>query len=381
MASLVASAVVVVGLAAWVALVAGRSERPLVVVLVGAVAVAAVAAAVATRHRWVTWLPFVTLPAMFAAVGMGGIPDDGGKSDSPFVLLVMWSTYLAGRHGVLRWQPWTAGLGLLFVVAAAGGGDSASDVVFPLIMFFGPWLAGLSLQTLAAQADRARGWAVEAEAAREREVQHAVLEERLEIARELHDMVAHSISALSLQAQVVRRRIEAGQPVDAEHVRSIEATAQQSMTDLRRLLGLLRPADDHIDLDPQASFEDLPGLLGTAQAAGQLVLLEEVGTRRALAPATSLAAYRIVQEALTNARRHGAPGPTQVRVNWGETAVEIEVVNPVQPGQQRGQAGHGLLGMSERARLFGGVLTAEARDGCWVVHSTLPARALEPSSR
>jgi hypothetical protein len=152
----------------------------------------------------------------------------------------------------------------------------------------GSTAAAICVQTLATQAERARRWAAESEAARERQVQHAVLEERMTIARELHDIVAHRISALSLQAQVVRRSIEAGKPVAAEQVRTIESAAQQSMTDLRRLLGLLRPDGERADLDPQASLDDLSNLLETARSTGHPVRFTQSGTSSA-APAGHIA--------------------------------------------------------------------------------------------
>jgi signal transduction histidine kinase len=365
-----------IGLAVWVVVVAGRTDRPAVVIAAGAAALAGVA----TGGRW--WLPFVTLPAMLVAVTGGGLPDDGGNSDSPFVLLLMWSAYLAGRHGPGRRQPWNVALGFAYVALVTGGSaHDVSQVVFPLLVFFGPLFVGFCVQTLATQADRARRWASESEAARERQVQHAVLEERMTIARELHDIVAHRISALSLQAQVVRRSIEAGKPVAAEQVRTIETTAQQSMTDLRRLLGLLRPDGERADLDPQASLDDLSNLLETARSTGHPVRFTQSGTPRPLPPAISLAAYRIVQEALTNARRHGAPGLTVVRLDWGDSALHLDIVNPVHAGQRPGTAGHGLLGMAERVRLFGGSLsTGSDREG-WAVRATLPMPIMEHAAR
>ncbi|MGW2939941.1 sensor histidine kinase, partial [Streptomyces sp. NPDC001156] len=146
----------------------------------------------------------------------------------------------------------------------------------------------------------------------------------------------------------------------------------RARSDLRRLLGLLRPDGERADLDPQASLDDLSNLLETARSTGHPVRFTQSGTPRPLPPAISLAAYRIVQEALTNARRHGAPGLTVVRLDWGDSALHLDIVNPVHAGERPGTAGHGLLGMAERVRLFGGSLnTGSDREG-WAVRATLP---------
>ena len=259
---------------------------------------------------------------------------ENGSGDSPFLLILIWSAFLAGRHTAGRWQPWNAAIGLAFVaMVVSSPGSGASEVVFPALLYFGPWLAGLSVQTLTSQAERARRWAVEAEAARETTVRNAILEERLAIARELHDMVAHRISAVSLQAQVARRRAEAGLAVPPEQLRTIEVTAQQSMADMRRLLGLLRPEDGAAPRDPQASLADLPSLLEAADAAGHSVDFSETGQARPLAPAASLAAYRIVQEALANARWHGGHRVTRLRTAWSDTTLHLGVTNPVRAGR------------------------------------------------
>ena len=246
-------------------------------------------------------------------------------------------------------------------------------------MYFGPWLAGLSVQTLTSQAERARLWAAQAEAAREATVRNAILEERLDIARELHDIVAHRISAVSLQAQVARRQAEAGASVTPDQLRTIEVTAQQSMADMRRLLGLLRPEDGAVTLDPQASLADLAHLLATADASGHRVDFTESGQARPLAPAASLAAYRIAQEALTNVRRHGGHGVTRLRMTWTDSTLHLEVTNPVRAGQPSAHPGHGIHGMEERAQLFGGTLTAGVEGDQWAVRAVLPAPSIAPA--
>ena len=374
----VVAAARVVALAAlliWVVVASARAAQPGLVVLCGVAA----AATLVFAQRWPVLAPAVATAALIVASTVGGLPEDG-RGDSPFLLMLIWSAFLAGRHTAPRWQPWNAAIGLAFVaMVVSSPASGVSEVVFPALLYFGPWLAGLSVQTLTSQAERARLWAAEAEAARETTVRNAILEERLDIARELHDIVAHRISAVSLQAQVARRQAEAGLSVTPDQLRTIEVTAQQSMADMRRLLGLLRPEDGAATLDPQASLADLPHLLETADASGHRVDFEESGQARPLAPAASLAAYRIVQEALTNARRHGGHGVTHLRLAWSDSTLHLEVTNPVRAGQPPAHPGHGIHGMDERAQLFGGTLTAGFDGDQWAVRAVLPAPAIAPA--
>ena len=356
----------------WVVVASEGATQPGLVILCGLAAVISLL----VGERWPVLPPVAATAALIVANTAGGLPEDG-RSDSPFLLMLIWSAFVAGRHAAPRWQPWTAAIGLLYVaMVASNPGANISEVVFPALLYFGPWLAGLSVQTLTTQAERARLWAAEAEAARETAVRNAILEERLDIARELHDIVAHRISAVSLQAQVARRQAEAGLQVSADQLHTIETTAQQSMADMRRLLGLLRPEDGSATLDPQASLADLPHLLETAQASGQRVQLEEIGQARPLPPAASLGAYRILQEALTNARRHGAPGVTHLRMSWSDATLGLEVTNPVGRDQRAEPPGHGVHGMVERAQLFGGTLTSGREGDHWAVRAVMPAPAI-----
>jgi signal transduction histidine kinase len=361
-----------VALLIWVTVVATGATRPALVVACGLAATAALL----VGPRWPVLAPAVATAALILANTAGELPADG-RSDSPFLLMLIWSAFVAGRHAAPRWQPWNVAIGLAYVaLVVSNPGSDIAEVVFPALLYFGPWLAGLTVQTLTTQAEQARLWATESEAARETAVRNAILEERLDIARELHDIVAHRISAVSLQAQVARRQAEAGQTVSPAELHTIETTAQQSMADMRRLLGLLRPEDGSATLDPQASLADLPHLLETAQASGQRVQLEEIGQARPLPPAASLGAYRILQEALTNARRHGAPGVTHLRMSWSEATLDLEVTNPVGRGHRAEPPGHGVHGMVERAQLFGGTLASGQEGDRWVVRAVLPAPAV-----
>lgn len=312
---------------------------------------------------------------MFLASQVGGTPESG-SADSPFLLLLIWSAYVAGRHGGTRWIPWNAAVGCAFVAAVVSSpGAEFGDFVFPTIVFFAPLAAGAAIKALAEQRERARAWAAESDRMRDAEVRHAVLEERVVIARELHDVVAHRMSALSLQAQLARREREAGNPTDVETLRRIESTARQSMADLRRLLGLLRPADAAAELSTPPSLDDIADLVEAADASGRRLNITEHGQRPVIAPALSMAAFRILQEAVTNARRHGDFGPTAVDLEWKTSHLLLTVTNPVSDHAQPPVAGHGLIGMSERAQLFGGSCSTSVRGGKWRVEVSLPLPA------
>jgi signal transduction histidine kinase len=159
--------------------------------------------------------------------------------------------------------------------------------------------------------------------------------------------------------------------VDVAQLRAIEQGAHQAMDDCRRLLGLLRPDEDpERPLQPE-SLDDLPALVAREQRLGHLVDLRTAGAPRPLPPALSAAAYRIVQEALTNARRHGRGG-TILELDWSEGSLGIGVRNRIE-GASAAPAGHGLTGIGERARLFGGNADAGRHDGEWRVSVELPA--------
>ena len=337
-----------------------------------AVVVTSAAAALLVAPR----LPIAALVVVFAAMfAWGSLVDDQG--DDPLIAMLVLASYGVGRHAALGRQPWAAA-GVLLLLATNltedGREVAVADVVFPVLLSAGPWLLGLVVQLSARRERAAVAYADHLTATREEAELRAAAEERLRIARELHDQVAHTISAVSLQAQVMRRQVAAGRAVGESELRSIETTAQQAMADLRRLLGILRPAEEG-PMEPQPGWEDAERLVAEVRAAGQRVVLRREGEARPVAPVLGTAAYRILQEALTNARRHGR-GDTHVVLRQGEGLLEIEVTNPLGPERATG-VGHGTTGMRERAELFGGVLESGPRGGSWVVRAVLPAPTRE----
>jgi signal transduction histidine kinase len=350
------------------ALLAGAAMGQLLATLVGTVPMVA---ALVVAPRW----PAVGLVAPFAALLVPGalsvsLPED------PFLGMLVYACFVFGRCASMTAQPW-AGAGVLVLLSLnlvePDRDLSAADAVFPVLLTAGPWLLGLSVQLARRREHEALRHAEGVEARREDDVRRAAAEERLRVARDLHDVVAHNISALSLQAQVCRRRLEAGGALVVADVRRIEETAQAAMTDVRRLLGVLRIPEDDAALAPAAGIGDLDRLVAQCRESGQPVDLTVCGEPRAVSAALSQAAYRIVQEALTNARRHGSGG-CAVELSWAGDRLRIEIANPVDGRVGDTEAtGHGLLGMRERAAMFGGAVEVGVRDESrWLVKAELP---------
>jgi signal transduction histidine kinase len=219
--------------------------------------------------------------------------------------------------------------------------------------------------------------AVLAEQSAERSKQEAIASERARIARELHDVISHDVSLMVLQASVERRllgeRPEAGSGTDssiADVLESIESTGRDALTELRHMLGVLRDAGD-APLAPQPGLDRLDELLTNARSAGVDVHLRRDGVR-GLPPGLDLAAYRVVQEALTNVVKHVGPTRVSVSLEHRPDALVIEVVDDGPPRPAGLPGGHGLVGMRERVSLYGGTLLAEPHGGGFRVLARLP---------
>jgi signal transduction histidine kinase len=210
-------------------------------------------------------------------------------------------------------------------------------------------------------------------AERERDVaaREAVVEERARIARELHDVIAHHVSMIVLQAGAERRSAEGE---TAEVLETIERSGRDALTETRRLLGMLRE-DTPDPLSPQPCLADLPTLVRQVREAGLPVDLRVDGEERPLSVGLELSAYRIVQEALTNALKHAGDASACVRVHYGTDELELEVEDDGPGAPSAGGAGHGLVGMSERVALYGGRLEATKQcGGGFLVKALLPIR-------
>lgn len=218
------------------------------------------------------------------------------------------------------------------------------------------------------------------------EARRALVEERTRIARELHDVVAHSMSVIQVQASTAKYRIPELGTAAITEFDDIAATARTSLTEMRRMLGVLRTEDQSAELAPQQGVDDIPALVDSIRRAGVDVGLVLEGTETASAtPAVQIAAFRIVQEALSNAVRHAPGARIAVRVRAEAPSIHIQVHNDAPPHRAESHGtGYGLRGMRERAEILGGSLSAgPASDGGWDVDAVLPldaAPAGTPSS-
>ncbi|GAA0479428.1 hypothetical protein Ade02nite_39670 [Paractinoplanes deccanensis] len=267
----------------------------------------------------------------------------------------------SGRRGVIGVVLMVVTFAVYFV---SDPGDPMAALFFPLA----PYALGV---VLAVQARRTADAASALAAVREQLAREAVMEERVRIARELHDMVAHSVTVMVIQAGVVRRRLDAGLPVDRELLHTIESSGRDAVGELRRTLGLLR-GEGSDGAQPPVGLDRLDELVAQVREAGLTVTVRREGEPVTIPPAIDLSAYRIVQEALTNVLRHAGQVRVAVTVGYCPGGLRLAVVNDGRRAE-RGEGGHGLIGMRERAALFGGELAAGPREeGGFAVTCRLP---------
>ena len=257
----------------------------------------------------------------------------------------------------------------------AGGGLSWQTLPLALVMLVAAAFAlGLAwtIGALVRTAVRAR----ENREAQQRAEAEAIAEqERVRIARDMHDVVAHSLAVVVAQADGARYAAGSDPAVATEALATIGSSARSALADVRLLLGQLR----HRQGDgPQPTLADLEELYAQVRAAGVRLRVDVDPAPPGEPPAAvQLAVYRILQEALTNALRHGAPGgPVDVRLAWLADRVDVGVRNPLPPGPRTPKAGHGLIGMRERAQLAGGRLDAADEDGAFAVTAVIPVGGL-----
>jgi signal transduction histidine kinase len=249
--------------------------------------------------------------------------------------------------------------------------------VYQVVVVAGAWAVGDAFRSRRGELEALRERADRAERERAQAEARAVAEEQARIARELHDVIAHNVSVIVVQAAAADDVFDVNPARAREALRSIEATGREAMGELRRLLGGVRAADE--SYRPQPGLGRLDELVEQVRAGGLTVTVRVDGTPRPLAPGVDLSAFRIVQEALTNTLRHAAASRADVTVRYGPEAIDLEVRDDGIGGgaQVRDGSGHGLLGMRERAALTGGTLAAgPAPGGGFVVRARLGERAV-----
>jgi signal transduction histidine kinase len=251
---------------------------------------------------------------------------------------------------------------MLVTVAASDSGPGT--MLSNAIAFAVAWLLGDRQRRAVAEAEAERARAAELTRTREQLARQAVVEERLRIARELHDIVAHAMSVITVQAGTARMVMDGSPDVARDALGTIEGMSRQALQEMRRLLSVLRDddGDGRSALAPAPGLADLDGLIETAVNAGVRVDLARTGAPVPLPAGADLAAYRIVQEALTNVCRHARATSASVVVDYGPAEVAVEVTDDGVGGVAR-PGGHGLVGMRERAALYGGDVEAAPLPG------------------
>ena len=351
------------------------------------------------RRRWPLAVVLVSGGAA-AVYGMAELPDP----PVPFAALV--AVYSVAAHDTRRRANLAGGIGIVLVslVLVTDPGADLADVTVNYLVFVTAWLLGDGTRRRRELASELEERTAYLERTRAAEAAAAAAEERNRIAREMHDVVAHHLSLMVVQAEAGPVVVRSDPKGAEEAFDAISATGKEALTQMRRLLGVLRPGEvardeaaaeadgpgradaaaPDVPLAPQPAATEIPDLVSRLRAAGLAVDLVVEGAVEALPPAVDLTAYRIVQEALTNAMRHGRPTQIRVMVRCGVEAVDLVVENdglgaeasllsgPSAAGGQPGSRGQGLVAMRERASLVGGWVTAGPADGGWRVHARLP---------
>jgi signal transduction histidine kinase len=306
-----------------------------------------------------------------------------GSDLAVFVMLYTLAAYRPRRVSL-------PGLGICLAGSVIALVRWVHGLVFPslfalgaVVAFFaGPpllaWLLGDSMQWRRGFYRGLEERAARLERERDAQAQIAAAAERARIARELHDVVAHNVSVMVVQADGAGYALDSSPELARQALEAISSTGRQALAEMRSLLGVLRSADgDPAELTPQPGVQQLAGLLEQARAAGLPVSFAVEGVPRPLLPGAALAAYRIVQESLTNARKHGGPAVTAtVTLRFCEDRLVIKVTDDGRKPSAASRAdgrGHGLIGMHERVEAYGGTVSAGPRPGGgWRVTAMLP---------
>jgi signal transduction histidine kinase len=330
-----------------------------------------IGAGVALRRRLPVSAVALAFGAMVVANEVSTAYQDNSAGPYFGILLVSFTagTVLEGRR---LWTAGAIGVGLscLAVATDAYGDNPENFVMSSMLGVIGPMLLGQILRHRTRLNDALSAKAARIERERRDEADAAALEERTRIAGELHDVVAHALSAMTIQAAAARRLVERDPDQARAAFASAEHTGREALTELRRLLGVLRREDEDLALAPQPSLAHVAGLVRRATAAGLPTTLHTDGTARPLPAGVDLTAYRLVQEALSTARDGGGAGTAEVRIRYADGTVEVEITDD---GAREGRR---LLGMRERVAVYGGELTtAPPESGGWSVAARLPLEA------
>jgi signal transduction histidine kinase len=369
-----------VGLLVLVAMVETVARRdgpnaPLAPLWFALLALAILVVAVVARHRF----PFAS-PAAYWVLAAGIAFVDWSLLAFPVSLFAVGLavSFLLGNQRDAR----KAGIGLAIVLIGASvvvfriPDSTVAELVFIPLEFAISWLAGFVLRGSVERAETAEELSVRLEREREANALRAVVGERTRIARELHDIVGHSLSVMTVHVSGVRRLLRPEQEQEREALLAVERTGREALAEMRRVVGALRDPEENPALAPQPSLSSIDKLVTQARDTGLPVDLEIEGEPVPLSAGVDLTAYRLVQEGLTNAIKHASARHAEVHVRYDGDHVEIEVSDD---GEGAGGAdatsngGHGLVGMRERVSIYGGELEVGPRaEGGFRLRARLP---------
>jgi signal transduction histidine kinase len=327
---------------------------------------------------WRRAAPFRTVAVVFGALaGESLLGVSLHKPDSP-LLVALVALYTAGAYLPLRESAVALALAIGCIWAAVAGQSThgQSDFAFTLVVLTAGWLVGRGMHGRVSQASELAERTARLEREADAERAAAVAEERRRIARDLHDVIAHSVSVMVVQAGAAEEILERDPASVREPIRAVQETGRAALVEISRLLGILREDGAELGLAPQPRLEELPKLVDQTRAAGLPVELRIDGAPRPLPLGVDLSIYRIAQEALTNVRKHSVDSRAMVVLRYGSDDVELCVENDGDATDEAHRGGHGLIGMRERVAVFGGSLEAGPRpSGGFRVRARLPLTA------
>jgi signal transduction histidine kinase len=335
------------------------------------------AAATLTRHR----LPRLALAIVFP-IALATLCLRAGGPTVFLVVLTLYSVVTTSSRQVASIVTAVVVGSILAATLIGGGEQVAQAAIAGVALILLGWLAGENVKAGrrydSQHAERAAQHAAAVAAERAEQVSLALAEERAQIARDLHDIVAHAMSVIAVRSGVARMVIDSDPAEARAALAIIETTTRRSLHEMRLLVGVLRNPDDRrAELSPAPGLDDLEQLVADTAVAGVSAELVIAGTVRPLSPAADVSAYRILQEALTNVVRHAGPTQARVQITYRPGGVSLEVTDDGPGGSAprpagRPGTGHGLIGMRERATLFGGSLEAGPHGDGFRVLATLP---------
>ncbi len=324
-------------------------------------------AALAWRRRW-------PIPVAVVVVAANVVVNPNGQFSTLLAMVLVSFTLGSELDAPRSWVGLTI-VAVPFLGVMYAEGLEPSDVAATLVFLGGPFALGVGVRARAAGLAEAVDRAARLEREQAEQAAAAVAEERARIARELHDIVSHSLSVVTIQTQAVRLRLHPDQDQEERDLAAVETTARQALAEMRRLFGVLRSRGDAVSLAPQPGLAELDALLAQVRAAGLEVELRREGEAVDLPPGVDLAVYRIVQEGLTNTLRHAGARRAWVTLCQGESMLDVAVEDDGRGARGGTDGGHGLVGVRERVQLYDGeVETGERAGGGFRLAARLPVR-------